>query len=104
MSKLVYKYRGRNFSKDLKSLEENCFYASDIKKLNDPCETLVLKYKFEIQISYIIKIFENHLKSSLENLDKALINLHVHYYNTCYATRIIIFPRSHRPCVGTRHT
>src|SRR5665647_1622312 len=41
---IIYKYRGGDkkvFERDLKSLEDNYFWASDASKLNDPCETIV---------------------------------------------------------------
>ncbi len=41
---LVYKYRGGDeeiFKRDIASLEKDCFWASNIESLNDPCEALV---------------------------------------------------------------
>ena len=58
MGKLVYKYRGGDndiFKRDLNSLEENCFFAPNSDKLNDPCETSVFTDTFNTQSAFFSK-------------------------------------------------
>ena len=47
---LVYKYRGGSFKRDLQSLKNDTFWASNTKQLNDPYEGL-----------YPLKIISNNL-------------------------------------------
>ncbi|MDX2362399.1 MAG: DUF2971 domain-containing protein [Crocinitomicaceae bacterium] len=57
---IVYKYRGGNeeiFLRDLKALEENCFYAPTYEDLNDPCEAMVSSDRIDVQTNVIGKIF-----------------------------------------------
>ena len=69
---LIYKYRGGNFERDLKSIEENYFYASPFEKLNDPCETLIDNNLFKKQIKLVEKLFGNRNLNEL-NLAKNTI-------------------------------
>ncbi len=48
---LVYKYRGGAFERDLKSLKNNEFWASNTKQLNDPCEGLITSSAYQQQIN-----------------------------------------------------
>ncbi len=74
----VYKYRSgdkETFKRDLDSLEENCFYASNFKKLNDPCETMVFSDKFNQQTGLFSKFLGANSKRELENVKNALTSL-----------------------------
>jgi hypothetical protein len=64
--KSVYKYRssGENFERDLESIRKNCFWASGIDSLNDPCEAFISTKNFQTQLGLIIKIFNKKQDSS----------------------------------------
>jgi len=72
----IYKYRsaGDSFKRDLKSIVENYFYAPNAKKLNDPCETLVLSDKIKKQTSIFGKFFGENSKENLTSLHSELDN------------------------------
>lgn len=77
-SNLVYKYRGgdeSSFKRDLKSLEENSYYAAPVEKLNDPCEALINTDIFNLQSSLFSKFIKTSSKEALENVKDALANL-----------------------------
>ncbi|MCD4759417.1 DUF2971 domain-containing protein [archaeon] len=78
MAKLVYKYRGGDdpiFKRDLNSLEENCFFAPNSDKLNDPCETSVFTDKFDAQSVIFSKFLGDNSKQHLDNVNNALKNV-----------------------------
>jgi hypothetical protein len=54
----AYKYRGGNFDRDIRTLEQNYFFAPNSKELNDPCEALVFTDSFESQLSIFGKVFK----------------------------------------------
>lgn len=54
---LVYKYRGGSFTRDLKSLKNDAFWASNTSQLNDPCEGLITIDEFEQQLNNLKDIF-----------------------------------------------
>lgn len=67
----VYKYRGGNdeiFTRDLKSLENDIFWAPTRHNLNDPCEGFVSCENFRAQLDSIVKRVIN---SNNEVLDAA---------------------------------
>lgn len=70
----AYKYRGGSdyFERDLNSIVENYFVASNAESLNDPCETLVYIDKIKQQISLLNKLFGNKMK--IDDFQKALDN------------------------------
>src|SRR5688572_5618030 len=51
-----FKYRGGYFERDLKSLEENYFWASEISSLNDPYEFMVEHEFYRPQLDLILQI------------------------------------------------
>ncbi|WP_324673079.1 DUF2971 domain-containing protein [Hymenobacter sp. GOD-10R] len=54
---IAYKYRGGyNFERDLTSIEESFFWASDIDSLNDPCEATFDTDKIKIELDTIVKL------------------------------------------------
>lgn len=57
---LVYKYRGGAFNRDLESLKNDKFWASNTKQLNDPCEGLVKTTAYQNQIQALKNIFNQH--------------------------------------------
>ena len=57
---LVYKYRGGAFNRDLESLKNDEFWASNTKQLNDPCEGLVKTTVYQNQIQALNNIFNQH--------------------------------------------
>lgn len=57
---LVYKYRGGSFTRDLKSLENDTFWASNTNQLNDPCEGLISINDFEQQLNHLKNIVYQH--------------------------------------------
>lgn len=84
---LVYKYRGINndpcdnnsnkiFERDLRTLEKNQFWASDIVSLNDPCEAITDTVKIKNFLNYIGKKVgmksQEDFKMVEENTDKVL--------------------------------
>ncbi len=57
---MLYKYRGGDeaiFQRDLASLKENYFFAPSYKKLNDPCETMILSNKVDWITNSLTSIF-----------------------------------------------
>ena len=73
--KLVYKYRSGDettFKRDLHSLEENCFYAPNFARLNDPCETLVFKEHFDVQVGLFSKLLGSNSRPHVEKIDEVL--------------------------------
>lgn len=56
----VYKYRGGAFERDLESLKNDTFWASNTSQLNDPCEGLILIDDYQEQIENLKKIFYQH--------------------------------------------
>ena len=64
----VYKYRG-NFERDLKSLQNDQFWASSIGQLNDPCEGLLITDEIEQQLYDFCKLIQN--QSSVTNNEAA---------------------------------
>ena len=57
---LVYKYRGGSFTRDLKSLKNDTFWASNTSQLNDPCEGLISINDMEQQLNHLKNIFYQH--------------------------------------------
>ena len=57
---LVYKYRGGSFTRDLNSLKNDTFWASNTSQLNDPCEGLISIDDYQEQIENLKKIFYQH--------------------------------------------
>ena len=88
----VFKYRSGDdteieegksaFLRDLQSLKNNSYYASNHEQLNDPCETLILTGKFTKQASTLSSIFGRKNTSPLLELENAMNNLfNVHKNN-----------------------
>ncbi len=74
----VFKYRGGEFERDLKTLSENYFWAPTRRDLNDPCEGLFDDQSVNSQLDIIFKVFSNKDSSSasaLENVKTALKEL-----------------------------
>ena len=72
---LVYKYRSgdeKTFKRDLDSLEENCFYAPNFERLNDPCETFVFKEHFDVQVGLFLKLLGCNSKLNIEKINGAV--------------------------------
>lgn len=65
---LVYKYRG-SFTRDLKSLKNDTFWASNTSQLNDPCEGLILIDDYKKQIEILKQTFSQY-PSSLDSFEK----------------------------------
>lgn len=71
---LVYKYRGGSFTRDLKSLKNDAFWASNTSQLNDPCEGLITIDEFEQQLNHLKNIFYQHsdnlalIKQTFQNI------------------------------------
>ncbi len=55
----VYKYRGGAFERDLNSLKNNEFWASNTSQLNDPCEGLITIDDSIQQLNHLKNIFTN---------------------------------------------
>jgi len=83
---LVYKYRDgninklegvktSNFERDLRSIEKNYFWGTYYKKLNDPCEGLVLSNRFTKQLTILIQLLGKKETKASKNLRNALDNL-----------------------------
>jgi hypothetical protein len=62
---LVYKYRGSAFDRDLESLQNNQFWASHTKQLNDPCEGLVGISSYEAELETLKSIFPQQAKHTV---------------------------------------
>ena len=58
---LVYKYRGGAFERDLKSLMNNEFWASNTKQLNDPCDGFISIKDYQQQINNFKNIFSHQI-------------------------------------------
>lgn len=71
---LVYKYRGGSFKRDLKSLENNEFWASHTRQLNDPCEGMIAISDYEAQMKNLKLIFPQQ-SNDLTLLNQAFQNL-----------------------------
>jgi hypothetical protein len=71
---IVFKYRGGDkeiFERDLKSLENNYFWASDASKLNDPCETIIDTDSFKNDLRIIINQLQLRNQKEVEaSIDK----------------------------------
>ncbi len=81
----VFKYRGGEFERDLKSLSEDFFWAPTRENLNDPCEGLFNQKSIDSQLNMILKVFsgnnentssalqeiKNSLKALFEFVDKS---------------------------------
>ena len=90
----VYKYRGGAFARDLKSLKNNEFWASNTKQLNDPCEGLIISSSYQQQINVLKNIFPQNKKNillieqTLKNIiDMKDTKLGYRYKCICYAIR-----------------
>lgn len=79
MAMLVYKYRGGSFTRDLKSLKNDIFWASSTSQLNDPCEGLINIEDFEQQFNHLKNVFYPHSENlalvELEQNSKNFINM-----------------------------
>ena len=71
---LVYKYRGGAFERDLESLKNNEFWASNTNQLNDPCEGLIAIGDFEQQLNHLKNIFYQHT-DNLALLEQSFKNI-----------------------------
>ena len=74
----VYKYRG-NFERDLKSLQDDQFWASSIDQLNDPCEGLLITDEIEQQLQDFGKLMQ-----SQRMLQFAITKLVIQFININY--------------------
>lgn len=72
---IVYKYRGANFERDLKSLEKNFYWSAKFDDLNDPCETLINKEPFKVQSKAFANIFGQEKSEQFLEVEKSLNNL-----------------------------
>lgn len=72
----IYKYRGGSldFSRDILSLEKNCFWAPTRENLNDPCEGLYGKLTLDYQLKLMESIFKNKKSNNVENSFKDIKN------------------------------
>ena len=73
----VYKYRG-NFERDLKSLQDDQFWASSIDQLNDPCEGLLITDEIEQQLQDFGKLMQSQ---SIATNNEATNDLLLHINN-----------------------
>lgn len=71
---LVYKYRGGTFERDLESLKNNEFWASNTKQLNDPCEGFISIKDYQQQINNLKNIFTQH-RTNLTLIEQSLKNI-----------------------------
>lgn len=72
---IVYKYRGANFERDLKSLEKNFYWSPKFDDLNDPCETLFNTDPFKSQSRTFAKIFGKEKSEQFLEVEKTAHNL-----------------------------
>lgn len=75
---LVYKYRGGDseiFERDLKSLDENYFYAPNFENLNDPFEALITTSKFIKQVDSLRKVFGESNTQGLNDMHSQFMGL-----------------------------
>lgn len=70
---LVYKYRGM-FYRDLASLEDNQFWASNTKQLNDPYEGFISIKDYQQQLNNLKNIFSQH-RTNLTLIEQSLKNI-----------------------------
>lgn len=72
---LVYKYRGGNFERDLKSLEKNYFWSSNFKDLNDPLENAINEDVFKKEITLLQRIFGKKSKEEIVTVNNSFENI-----------------------------
>lgn len=68
----VFKYRGGNFERDLKSLKEDYFWAPTLENLNDPYEGMYKKDSLNNQIILLDDALKKINKSFKNNIDTFL--------------------------------
>ena len=80
----VFKYRGGNFERDLKSISEDYFWAPSRHDLNDPFEGLFDDSFLNFQLDMILEILGNKKTedSNQESLKKSLSDL-LAYVDIC---------------------
>lgn len=71
---LVYKYRGGAFERDLNSLKNDEFWASNTSQLNDPCEGLIAIDNSIQQLNHLKNIFYQH-KANLTLIEQSFKNI-----------------------------
>lgn len=71
---LVYKYHGGAFERDLKSLMNNEFWASNTKQLNDPCEGFISIKDYQQQINNFKNIFSQQ-STNITLIEQSLKNI-----------------------------
>ncbi|AEA43542.1 DUF2971 domain-containing protein [Fluviicola taffensis] len=72
-SQRVYKYRSGDdstFERDVKTLEENCFFAPSFNLLNDPSETLIID-TFDYQLGIFTKLFRLKTENGKARIKKS---------------------------------
>ena len=70
----VYKYRGGAFKRDLESLKNDKFWASNTKQLNDPFEGLISNSDYQKQINFLKNMFPQQT-SNIASSEQILINI-----------------------------
>lgn len=105
---LVYKYRGGGddeiFERDLRSLEKNCFWSSNLENLNDPQENMISTDKFIEQSSSLANSFlgkTDSLSGVYESLDDLLGHnkrIGIYSLSTSYEDKLLWahYANSHR--------
>jgi len=71
---LVYKYRGGSFKRDLQSLKNDTFWASNTKQLNDPYEGFISIKDYQQQLNNLKNIFSQH-RTNLTLIEQSLKNI-----------------------------
>ncbi|MEG0031285.1 DUF2971 domain-containing protein [Acinetobacter sp.] len=71
---LVYKYRGGSFKRDLQSLKNDTFWASNTKQLNDPYEGFISIKDYQQQFNNLKNIFSQH-RTNLTLIEQSLKNI-----------------------------
>ena len=71
---LVYKYRGGSFKRDLQSLKNDTFWASNTKQLNDPYEGFISIKDYQQQLNNLKNIFSQH-RAHLTLIEQSLKNI-----------------------------
>lgn len=71
---LVYKYRGGSFKRDLQSLKNDTFWASNTKQLNDPYEGFISIKDYQQQLNNPKNIFSQH-RTNLTLIEQSLKNI-----------------------------
>ena len=71
---LVYKYRGGSFKRDLQSLKNDTFWASNTKQLNDPYERFISIKDYQQQLNNLKNIFSQH-RAHLTLIEQSLKNI-----------------------------